>query len=69
MNWIEANRHHFEKEVYFPPAVEVEVTDVRYAGLVEQCFNRNNMFVSDYFEPACNGIVLLFSSRCACRSD
>jgi hypothetical protein len=48
MNWIEANMHHFEKEVYFPPAVEVEVTDVKYAGIVEQCFNRNTMFVSDF---------------------
>jgi len=48
MNWIEANKHHFEKQVYFPAAVEVEVTDAKYAGLIENCFNRNTMFVSDY---------------------
>jgi hypothetical protein len=58
MNWIDTNRHLFEKEVYFPAAVEIEVTDVRYAGLVESCFNRNILFVSEVFGVVSSEVII-----------
>lgn len=46
MDWIDHNRARFQKEVYFPPAVSVTVSDDRYASVVEATINRNAMQVS-----------------------
>jgi hypothetical protein len=45
MDWIDKNRDQFERNVYFPPAVEVDITDPKYTRVVEGCVGRAAMFV------------------------
>ena len=43
--WIRKNRNKFKMEIFDPPALSVNVPDVRFANAVESCFSANQLRV------------------------
>jgi structural maintenance of chromosomes protein 5 len=45
MKWIGDNQDKFDHEVFFPPAVSLNVSDLRYAPIVEALISHQQMLV------------------------
>jgi hypothetical protein len=41
--WIKANQHQFEKQVFGPPIVECSIENPKYADAVESLFQKNDL--------------------------